>query len=69
MVHFAATVALRGETPFDDLDRTLAAAPAPFDEEIEVPRYVEFTRLELIAHAKKAYHPRHLEWLQNFADA
>ncbi|MGV9677692.1 hypothetical protein ACWDSJ_20650 [Nocardia sp. NPDC003482] len=52
MVHFAVTVALAGETGSEDLERVLAEVLAPFDENLVVPRYVKFTKAELIAHRR-----------------
>ncbi|QIS10078.1 hypothetical protein [Nocardia arthritidis] len=53
MVHFAVTVALPGETAPDDLERVLTEVLAPFDENLVVPRYVEFTKAELIEHRRR----------------
>ncbi|MDF3280862.1 hypothetical protein [Gordonia sp. N1V] len=53
MSHFTTTVALPGDTAFDDIETALEAALAPFDENTIVPRYVCATKAELIAEERK----------------
>ncbi|AWN05071.1 hypothetical protein SEA_EASLEY_46 [Gordonia phage Easley] len=53
MSHFTVTVALPGHLDLAKVSDALAEALAPFDENIRVPRYVQSTRAELIAHGRK----------------
>lgn len=48
MSHFTVTVALPGTVAPDDIETELAKAMAPFDEDLKVPRYVKYTREQLI---------------------
>lgn len=49
MSHFTVTVTLPGTLTEDQIPAALEAAMRPFDENLEVPRYVEYTREQLIA--------------------
>lgn len=55
MSHFTITVALPATTPADAevLHKALEQALEPFDENLEVPRYVEYTREQLIEKGRK----------------
>lgn len=48
MSHFTVTVALPGTIAESDIEAELAKVLAPFDENLEVPRYVKYTREQLI---------------------
>lgn len=48
MSHSTVTVILDGTTAREDIEEALTAALAPFDENIEMPRYVKYTREQLI---------------------
>ena len=55
MSHFTITVALPGDTPaeLEQLQKALEAALAPFDENLTVDRYLEYTREQLIANGRE----------------
>lgn len=55
MSHFTITVALPAEVPADKaaLQEALETALAPFDENIEMDRYVSYTKEQLIVKAKE----------------
>lgn len=55
MSHFMITVALPSEVEASEaaLQKSLEEALAPFEEELETPRYVEYTKAELIAKGRK----------------
>lgn len=54
MSHFTVTVALPGTLTENEIPAALEAAMRPFDENLDVPRYVEYTREQLIAKGRKA---------------
>lgn len=53
MSHFTVTVALPGTLTEEQIPEALAAALAPFDENKQVPRYVKYTRDQLIEKGRK----------------
>lgn len=52
MSHFTVTVVVDGTVQRDKIEEAVAAALAPYDENREVPRYVEYTKAELIANSR-----------------
>lgn len=56
MSHFTITVALPGDIAAepDELFKILTETLAPFDEQLEMPRYVEHTREQLIAKGRQS---------------
>lgn len=69
MSHFTVTVALPGTIAESDIEAELAKAMAPFDENKEVPRYVEYTREQLIEEGReeiaKFRDTRYAKWLED----
>lgn len=67
MSHFTVTVALPGTIVESDIEAELAKALAPFDENKEVPRYVKYTREQLIEKGREEIESyrdtRYAEWL------
>lgn len=53
MSHFTVTVALPGTLTENEIPAALEAAMRPFDENLEVARYVQYTREQLIAKGRK----------------
>lgn len=66
MSHFTVTVALPGTLTEDQIEAELAKALAPFDENKDVPRYVKYTREQLIEKGREEIEQyrdtRYAEW-------
>lgn len=69
MSHFTVTVALPGTIAESDIEAELAKAMAPFDENKDVPRYVKYTREQLIEEGReeiaKFRDTRYAKWLED----